>query len=158
MEENNLFPEDMDLNDDLDIDELEEDEEEVIGYKIAPYFDTKSGDFLLNGSGQIITADGVTAYMQWCESVLATDRYNHGSYTDDIGIDYDEVFSAADREEAEAILESEISEALACDPYGRTQFVQNVVCEWISSDEIAVEVEIVALDNELVTLNTIISR
>ena len=154
MEEENLFPEDIDDIEDYD----ETDEETVIGFKIAPYFDTKSGDFLMNGSGQIITADAVTSYTQWCESILATDRYNHDCYSDDIGIDYDEIFAAVDREEAKTIIESEISEALLCDPYGRTQYVQNVECEWVGPDEISVTVEIVALDNELVTVNTTISR
>lgn len=152
----NLFPDDIDS--DISDEELEEEEQEIIGYKVAPYFDTKSGDFLLNGSGQIITADEVTAYTQWCENILATDRYNHEAYTDDIGLDYDEIFAAADREEAELIIESEISEALDCDPYGRTKFVQNVECEWTSPDEVMVSVEIVAFDNELVTVNTTISR
>lgn len=152
----NLFPEDIDS--DISEEELEEEEQEIIGYKVAPYFDTKSGDFLLNGSGQIIEADEVTAYTQWCENILATDRYNHEAYTDDIGLDYDEIFAAADREEAELIIESEISEALDCDPYGRTKFVQNVECEWTSPDEVMVSVEIVAFDNELVTVNTTISR
>ena len=151
-----LFPADIDSE--ISDEELADEEEEVIGYKIAPYFDSKSGDFLLNGSGQIIMADEITAYMNWCENIIATDRYNHGAYTDDIGIDYDEIFAAADREEAELIIESEISEALACDPYGRTKFVQNVECEWTGPDEVLVSVEVVAFDNELVTVNTTISQ
>lgn len=155
MDEENLFPEDIDE----EIDEEEdEDEEAVIGYKIAPYFDSKTGDFILNGSGQIITSNEVEAYIQWCENVVATDRYNHDSYTDDIGIDYDEVFAAETQEEAETILESEISEALACDPYGRTQYVQNVAFEWTRPDEVEVSIEVMALDNELVTVNTVISK
>lgn len=155
MDEETLFPEDID--DEIDEEEYE-DEETVIGYKIAPYFDSKTGDFILNGSGQIITADEVEAYTQWCENIVATDRYNHDSYTDDIGIDYDEVFAAETHEEAETILESEISEALACDPYGRTQYVQNVSFEWTGPDEVEVSIEVMALDNELVTVNTVISK
>ena len=155
MDEETLFPEDID--DEID-EEEDEDEETVIGYKIAPYFDSKTGDFILNGSGQITTADEVEAYTQWCENIVATDRYNHDSYTDDIGIDYDEVFAAETHEEAETILESEISEALACDPYGRTQYVQNVAFEWTGPDEVEVSIEVMALDNELVTVNTVISK
>ena len=154
MGEDNLFPEDMDneLEEDFD------DSETVIGYKIAPHFDMRSGEFLLNGSGQLIAANEVTAYVHWCEIVLATDRYKRDAYTDDIGIDYDEIFASRDREEAELIIENEISEALACDPYGRTQFVQNIEFEWVSPDEVNVSVDVLALDNELVTVNTTISR
>lgn len=155
-EAESIFPEDID--DDLEDDLEEDDTEEVIGYKIAPYFDTKSGDFILNGSGQVITADEITAYTQWCENIIATDRYNHDSYSDDIGIDYEEVFQAGSREEAEAILESEISEALESDPYGRTQYVQNVSFEWIGPDALNVLVEVVALDNELVTIEQTITK
>ena len=151
-----LFPRSIDSE--ISEEELTDNEEEIIGYRIAPYFDTKTGDFLLNGSGQIIMADEITAYTQWCESILATDRYNHGAYTDDIGIDYNEIFAASDRAEAELIIESEISEALACDPYKRTKFVQNVEFDWTGPDEVMVSVEIVAFDNEHVTVNTTISR
>lgn len=157
MEEDTLFPEDIDI-DEIEIEEENEDEEAVVGYKIAPYFDTKSGDFILNGSGQIITANEVEAYAQWCENVIATDRYNHESYTDDIGLDYNAIFAAPTQEEAEIIIESEISEALACDPYGRTQYVQNVAFEWTGPDEVIVSIEVVALDNELVTVDTIITK
>ena len=153
----NLFPEELDEL--TDEDELDEDESElIVGFKTAPYFDSKTGDFVMDGSGGIVLADEISAYTQWCEAILATDRYNHEAYTEDIGLDYNEIFAAADREEAEAIIESEISEALACDPYGRTLFVQNVEFDWISPDEILVEVEIVAFDNEHVTVNTTIQR
>lgn len=153
--ENNLFPEDID-NELVDLED--ENETEVTGYKLASYFDFNSGDFVLNGKGQIITADGVTGYTQWCETVLATDRYNHESYTTDIGIDFNQVFAASSREEAETILESEITEALECDPYGRTQYVQNVICEWIGPDTVEVTVDVVALDNEIVTINKTLSK
>lgn len=155
-EEESLFPDDID--DDLDDVLEDDDEEEVIGYKPAPYFDTQSGDFLLNGSGQIITADEVSAYIQWCENVISTDRYNHSAYSDDIGIDYDDIFNAEDKDEAESIIESEISEALDCDPYGRTLYVQNVDVEWIGPDEANVHIDIVALDNELVSVDTVIKK
>lgn len=155
MADNNLFPMDIDFETET---ENYEDENEIIGYKIAPYFDTKSGEFLLNGSGQIITADKVAAYSQWCENVIATNRYKHDGYTEYLGIDYNAVFSASTRDEAESILESEISEALACDPYGRTNYVQSVDFEWHSSDEVSVVVVVEALDNELVTIETDISK
>lgn len=151
----NLFPSDLDLEAD---DELYTDSDEIAGYKMAPFFDSKSGDFLLNGSGQIITADKVTAYAQWCENVIATDRYNHDGYEDYIGIDYEAIFSALTRDEAESVIESEISEALACDPSGRTVYVQSVDCEWHGPDEVTVTVKVEALDNELVTIETTIYK
>ena len=153
--DNNLFPEDIEELE--DVEELAEDADEIIGYKPAPYFDSNSGEFLFDGNGQIITADGVEAWKQWCENIIATDRYNRASYTDDIGIDYTEIFKAGTHEEVETMLETEIAEALECDPYGRTQFVQNITFEWISSTELAVCVEVVGLDNEIVTIDTVLT-
>ena len=154
MDEENLFPED-ELED--DIDELEDDDDEPIGYKIAPFFDSRLGEFMMNGSGQIIDADGVTAWQHWCENVIATDRYNHDSYTDDIGIDYEEIFQSNDQEEIETLLETEISEALECDPYGRTQYVQNVEFEWLNSTEVIVKVDVVGIENEIISIEQTIS-
>lgn len=155
MANENLFPADIDK----EIEFYDESyEESVIGYKSAPYFDSELGDFIMDGSGRIVDADGVTAYTQWCENIIATDRYNHEGYTSDIGIDYDAVFSAKSHEEAETILESEISEALAVDPCGRTSYVQNVQFEWVNPDEIHVIIDVMALDNELVTIDTVIRR
>lgn len=151
----NLFPADLNIEEE---NAAYIDGDEILGYKISPCFDYKTGDFLLNGSGQILTADKIIAYTQWCENVIATDRYNHDAYGDYIGIDYQSVFSAGSREEAEAILESEISEALLCDPAGRTQYVQSVDCEWHNSEEVSVTIKVVALDNELVTIDTVIYK
>lgn len=155
MDEDNLFPEEDEFEEDELVDD--DDDEEPIGYKIAPYFDSVLGEFLLDGNGQIVTADEVTAWQHWCENVISTDRYNHDAYTDDIGIDYDEIFKLNDQEEIETELESEISETLTCDPYGRTQYVQNVEFEWINSTEVMVTIEVVGLDNELVTIDTVIA-
>lgn len=155
MDEENLFPEEDELEEDDLVDD--DDDEEPIGYKIAPYFDSVIGEFLLDGNGQIVTADEVTAWQQWCENVVSTDRYNHDSYTDDIGIDYDEIFQLNDQEEIETELEQEISEALTCDQYGRTQYVQNIEFEWLNSTEVMLTIEVVGLDNELVTIDTVIS-
>lgn len=149
-EEDNLFPDDMEDD--------EEFVEETIEYKIAPYFDLKSGEFLLNGSGQMTDADEINTFAQWCESVIVTDRYNHDALSDDIGIDYDLIFGASSREEAELIIESEVTESLLCDPYKRISFVQNVECEWTGPDEVIVEVDVVAFDNEIITINTTLSR
>lgn len=152
---NNLFPKDIDTE--MSMENIT-DETKIIGYKPAPYFDFETGDFLLNGSGQILTADEIEAYVQWCMNVVFTDRYNHRAYSDDIGIDYTEIFSAETREEAEAILESEITEALACDPYGRTKFVQSIEFDWTGPDEVSVNVSVIALGNEFITFSTVISK
>lgn len=153
--DDNLFPEEIDEPSD-DIAE-DDDEEEVIGYKKAPYFDSRIGDFVTDGHGKVLTADGVAAWTHWCENVLATDRYNHEAYTDDVGIDYDEIFKNTEsREEIETLLETEITDALLCDPYGRTKYVQAIEFDWVDSDSVNVSIEAVGMDNELVTIDTLI--
>lgn len=152
-ESESLFPEDIDEEED----DINEEEDEDVGYKVAPYFDSRLGEFLLNGSGQIITADGVTAWQHWCENIIATDRYNHDSYTDDVGIDYDEIFKLGDQEEIETALETEISEALTCDPYNRTQYVQDISFEWLSDTEVIVRIDIVGMDNEIISVDATIA-
>lgn len=157
MDEENLFPEEMDEHDE---DELltTTDDDEIIGYKPAPLFDYDSGEFVTNGQGQILTADEVTSMTQWCQNVIMTDRYNHSAYTDDIGIDYDDVFGASNHDEAEIILETAICEALPCDPYERVQYVQSVEFDWISADSVNVTITIVGMDNTEVTFNTLITK
>ena len=146
-----LFPEELDeIEDDL----VDYDDDEIIGYKEAPLFDSSIGDFVYDGHGRIITANGVTAWANWCENILATDRYNHDSYTDDIGIDYEEIFRISEsQEEAETLLETEITDALMCDPYGRTQYVQGIEFEWTGPDEVLVSIEVVGMDNELANID-----
>lgn len=157
MDEENLFPEDMDEQDE---DELlaSSEEDEIIGYKPAPLFDYDSGDFVTNGQGQILTADEVTAMTQWCQNVIMTDRYNHSAYSDDIGIDYDEVFGAANHQEAEVLLETSICEALPCDPYERVQYVQSVQFDWVSSDSVNITITVIGMDNTEVTFTTLIIK
>ena len=154
MDNISLFPVDIDNNIDL----AEDFKENVTEYKKAPYFDSVTGDFLMDGSGSILDANEIETYIQWCETVVATNRYKCDAYTTDIGIDYDSVFSASTHEEAETILESEISEALLVDPYNRTNYVQNVSCEWIGTNEVHVLIEVVAFENEIVTIDTVISK
>ena len=154
MDNTNLFPVDIDSDIGLEGD-FEGTETE---YKKAPYFDSVTGDFLMDGSGSILDANEIETYIQWCEAIIATNRYKCDAYTTDIGIDYDSIFSASTHEEAETILESEISEALLVDPCKRTNYVQNVSCEWVGSDEIHVLIEVVAFDNEIVTIDTVINK
>lgn len=157
MDEENLFPEEMDEQDQDDLLDTTDDDA-AIGYRPAPQFDYDAGDFVTNGQGQILTADETTAMMQWCQNILMTDRYNHDSYSDDIGIDYDEVFSAGSREEAEVMLETQICEALPCDPYGRVQYVQSVEFQWVDADSVYVTTTIVGMDNTEVTATTLITK
>lgn len=153
--EDNLFPEDID---DIDEELLADEEDTFSGYKQGPYFDTEKGDLLLNGTGQVLIADEVNVWATWCEKIISTPRYSCDLYSTDIGIDYEEVFAADDREEAESIIESQISEALTVDPYGRTLYVESVEFDWISADSVRVEVLVVGIENERIVVGTTITK
>lgn len=153
--EDNLFPDDIDTVDEDLLQGIED--SSLKGYKKGLYFDMEQGDLLLNGSGQILTANEFQVWSTWCQKIISTPRYACDLYSTDIGIDVEKVFAAEDREEAESILESEINEALIVDPYGRTMYVQSVLFEWLSDDSIAVEVTVVGVENEILTVNTVIT-
>lgn len=153
--EDNLFPEDID---EIDEDILAAEEETFTGYKKGPYFDIEKGDLVLNGAGQVLIADEVNIWASWCEKIISTPRYGCDLYSTDIGIDYEEIWAAEDKEEAETIIESQITDALTVDPYGRTMYVQSVEFEWINADSVEVEVTVVGMENEIITVGTTISR
>lgn len=153
MEQFDLFPS---VDDIVDSDILEDDEE-VVGYKMAPFFDSTTGEFMFNGNGQIADADGIEGWKQWCENIVNTERFVHSSYSTDIGIDYYSIFALESREEIELALETEISDALMCDPFGRVAYVQGVEFEWISADSVYVTIDIVGIDNELINVNATLS-
>lgn len=148
----NLFPTDLG---DYEIDEenvLSELNETNVGYKGGIYFDSASNDVLMNGSGQVLPADGTQAWIQWCEKCIATPRFKCKAYSSDFGIDVDEIFNATTRDEAEAIISGEISDALMADQYGRTAYVNSIEYDWESPDSVHVTVEIIGIDGHTATI------
>lgn len=154
----NLFPEDFE-DEELELDEIDdESEEEAVGYKKSIYFDEASGDFKRDGTKKLVEANGVDAWIQWCMKVLRTKRYVCQAYSDDIGIDIESAFQAESREEAESILENEITEALEADPYGRTDMVQSVTFQWMNADLLEVTCDVLGIDSNEVELKATIER
>lgn len=140
----NLFPEEEELT-----------EEEIISDDNSNFKDGYkfSTDFLLDGNRNIISCTAAESWVQWCKKVLKTPRYKCDAYSDDIGIDIDEVFASKTKEEAESILSTEIEEALTADPYNRTAYVESVNCTWITPDTVYVEVSVVGYDGTAETID-----
>ena len=154
----NLLP--VDLSD-YEIDEenvISELDGKTVGYKPAPFFDFSTGDLRMDGTGRILMANEVEAWIQWCEKTINTPRFKCKAYSTDRGIDYDEIFHAPDKDSAEAILTSEISDALAADPYGRTSYVNSVDIEWLSPDSVHVTAVVVGIDGATATIKSNISN
>ena len=91
-------------------------------------FDFKKGDFVLDGAGRVVEADGHTAWMQWCVKTVLTQRFVHVIYSFDYGTELEEALKQPSRKAVEAEMERAITEALLADP--RTEMVKDFVFEW----------------------------
>ncbi len=91
-------------------------------------FDFKKGDFVLDGAGRVVEADGHTAWVQWCIKTILTQRFAYVIYSSDYGTELEEAQKQPDRKAVEIELERAITEALLVDP--RTEMVKDFVFEW----------------------------
>lgn len=155
MEVNNLFPEGYEEE---TITAEEVGDAGPIGYRMGPAFDEETGDFVRNGKNQVITCTGVEAWESWCRNCLKTDRYKHLAYSTDYAIEWDMVFKALSRAEAEAIASRQISEALMADPYGRTKFVEGIEYDWTAPDAVNITATVRGIDNVTIDIEVNITR
>lgn len=142
MDEENLFP--ADYEEEI-ISEADLTDDEPIGYRSGVAFAWNPGDFVRDGQNDIMDTSGVESWQQWCMNCLQTARYKHQAYSDDFGIDIDEVFSAETHEEAESILTREITDALLADPYGRTAYIEAVEYDWTAPDAVQTTITVVGI-------------
>lgn len=91
-------------------------------------FDFKKGDFVLDGAGRVVKADGHTAWVQRCIKTILTQRFAYVIYSSDYGTELEEAQKQPDRKAVEIELERAITEALLVDP--RTEMVKDFVFEW----------------------------
>lgn len=152
----NLYPEGYE--DEIVEDEDVQEEEGPIGYRPGVAFDFETGDFIRDGRNRLLEASGVESWQQWCMNCLQTERYKHLAYSDDFGIEADEVFQAESQEEAESILTRQITEAILADPYGRTAYIDAIDYEWTAPDAIQATMTIVGIDDVTIDLEVNITN
>lgn len=128
------------------------------GYRKSTQFSLDTGDFRKNGTHQILPSTGVDAWEDWCKICLMTERYTCLAYNTDFGIETEEAFHAESREKAESILTRQITEALAADPYGRTEYVSEILFDWISADSVIVTVTVEGIDNVTLDITVPLDR
>lgn len=133
----NLFPEGYEEE---IITEEDIDSGKPIGYRNGVAFDNEAGDLKRDGKYKILDANGVESWQNWCINCIETERYKHLAYDSDFGIELDPVFAATSREEAESILTRQITEALLADPYGRTEYIEDITFDWETPDAVVVNV------------------
>lgn len=104
-------------------------------YPKAPLFDFVQGDFVMDGAGRVVMADGHRAWVQWCIKTVLTERFAYAIYGPDYGTELQEAKKQPDRAAVEVWIEREITEALLIDP--RTEMVQDFTFNW-RGDELTV--------------------
>jgi hypothetical protein len=107
----------------------------AVRYPKSWLFDMEKGDFVLDGSGRVVEADGLTAWAQWCIKAVSTIRLAYLAYGPNYGCDSGNVERQPNRKAAEAELERVITEALIVD--SRTEAIRDFTFRW-SGDEVHV--------------------
>lgn len=97
-------------------------------YRPSVFFDFSTGDFLRDGTGNMIVADGRESYKQWCLKVVMTERFTCLSYTTDIGTEMIDALAQADRAAVESAVERTINEAIMVNP--KTEYVRSYQFTW----------------------------
>lgn len=132
--------------------------EKAVGYRNGIAFNYEAGDFKRDGMNKILDSDGIQSWKDWCINCLQTERYKHLAYSTDFGIELDAAMNASSREEAEAILTRQITEALMADPYERTAFVSDITYDWTAIDTVAVGVTIHGATDVTIDITAYLTR
>ena len=99
-------------------------------YRPAPMFDYDSGDFVRDGAGRLVMADGKEAYMEWCLKQCVTERGTKLAYSDKIGVEMVAALKdgEADPGAVQSAIERTITEALMIHP--ATEYVRKFKFGW----------------------------
>jgi len=118
-------------------------------YPKSYLFDFEKGDFVLDGAGRIIIADGYTAWTQWCVKTILTERFAYLAYSRNYGVEIDEALKQPTRAAVETEVERTITEALLTNP--RTYAVRDFSFEW-RGNELYVSFTIIPVVGEAVRI------
>lgn len=151
----NLYPEGYE-NETAVLDQLAS--QGTVGFRNGVLFDYKAGDFPRDGRNRLLDSTGLESWEAWVRNCMMTERYKHLAYSSDFGIELDPVFQAASREEAENLLTRQITEAILADPYGRTQYVKDIVYTWAGADGVTATVTLHGLDDVTLDVTAYITR
>lgn len=127
MSNNTLFPV-------VEVPELiKESEQYDEKYKPSVRWDIETGDFVRNGSNQLLECDGREAYRIWCIKTINTERYACMGYPDSIGTEIESAIKEKSNGAVESAIERTITEALLVNP--RTEYVRGFSFVW-NGDEL----------------------
>lgn len=129
-----------------------------IGYRPGVAFDEKTGDFIRDGRNRLLDSTGIESWQEWVKNCVQTERYKHLAYNTDYGVEWDKVFAAESREEAESIMTRQITEAVMADPYGRTAYIDALEYSWTAADSVEVTATIVGIDDITIDITLYITK
>ena len=122
-------------------------------YRQSPMFDYDSGDFVRDGAGRIVMADGREAYMEWCLKQCVTERGTRLAYSDRIGVEMVRAVkdNEADPAAVQSAIEKTITEALMVHP--ATEYVRRFTFQWDGGSHLYVTFVVKGRDWEEETLS-----
>ena len=129
-----------------------------VGYKNGLAFNEEAGDFIRDGQKRILDSDGIDSWKSWCINCIQTERYMHLAYNSDFGIDLSAALQASTQKEVESILTREITEAILADPYGRTEYIEDLTFNWTAPDSIQVDLTIHGIADVTIDLTAYITK
>lgn len=132
--------------------------EKPIGYRNGIAFDYERGDFPRDGMNKMLDSTGIESWKSWCINCLQTERYKHLAYSTDFGIELEAAMRAESRDEAESILNRQITEALLADPYKRTDYVSEISYDWTDPDTVIADVTIHGIDDVTIDITAYLTR
>jgi len=121
-------------------------------YPKSYLFDFEKGDFVIDGAGRIVIADGHTAWAQWCVKTVLTERFAYLAYSGNYGVEIDEALKQPTRAVVEAEIERTITEALLFDP--RTYTVRDFSFEW-RGDELYISFTVIPVVGKAVRIEEV---
>ena len=121
-------------------------------YRPAPMFDYDSGDFVRDGAGRLVMAEGKEAYIEWCLKQCVTERGTKLAYSDKIGVEMVAALKdgEADPGAVQSAIEKTITEALMIHP--ATEYVRKFKFGWDGGSHLLVTFVVKGYDWEEETL------
>ena len=121
-------------------------------YPKSYLFDFEKGDFVPDGAGRIVIADGHLAWAQWCVKTVLTERFAYLAYSGNYGVEIDEALKQPTRAVVEAEVERTITEALLFDP--RTYTVRDFSFEW-RGDELYISFTVIPVVGKAIRIEEV---
>lgn len=112
-------------------------------YYPAPYFDFNRGDFLFDGAGRPIIADGRETFAQWIIKTCNTERGTRLAYSDKIGGEFLAAMKMPTIEAVKSAIIRTVTETCMVHPC--TEWVKNFEFE-VEGDELHVKFEVKGKD------------